>query len=234
MLPRSFLQRKLQSLLRRIRLCMTGGTLRYIKSAKGVIHVGANTGQERYVYEKFGLDVVWIEAAPDLFAALQSNIRDLPHQKAIECLVSDKNGAEHVFHIASNNGASSSILELKEHSHLWPGVHYTKDIKLLSKTLSTLITENQLNLQNYDMLVIDTQGSELLVLQGALPLLRNFKFIVTEAADFEAYKGCCKATDLIALLQHHGFHEVYRDRFATLENGRGSYYELVFERRSIC
>ena len=32
----------------------------FLKSVSGVIHVGANTGQERDLYAKYHLDVVWI------------------------------------------------------------------------------------------------------------------------------------------------------------------------------
>ena len=36
----------------------------YLKRVTGVIHVGANAGQERELYASFHLDVVWIEPIP--------------------------------------------------------------------------------------------------------------------------------------------------------------------------
>jgi hypothetical protein len=34
---------------------------RFLRDVTGVIHVGANTGQERFLYRLFGLNVIWIE-----------------------------------------------------------------------------------------------------------------------------------------------------------------------------
>ena len=65
------------------------------------------------------------------------------------------------------------------------------------------------------MLVIDTQGSELLVLKGALPILHHFKYIQTEVPDFEAYKGCCQLKDLQFFLVGLGYQEISRHQFAT-------------------
>ena len=41
----------------------------------------------------------------------------------------------------------------------------------------------------WDALVMDTQEPELLILKGAEPMLSQFKYIKTEAADFESYVG---------------------------------------------
>jgi FkbM family methyltransferase len=79
----------------------------------GVVHVGANLGQEREVYAALGLDVVWIEPIPEIFAQLKENVQGFPNQLAIEALVTDIDDKEYVFHIANNDGASSSILAFK-------------------------------------------------------------------------------------------------------------------------
>ena len=76
---------------------------------------------------------------------------------------------------------------------------------------------------------MDTQGSELLVLRGCGPLLRNIEFIKTEVPDFESYEGCCQLSDIQAFLEVHGFLEISRVEFAR-SPGRGSYYDIVFQR----
>ena len=81
------------------------------------------------------------------------------------------------------------------------------------------------------MLLMDTQGSELLVLQGAVFILKNFTYIKTEVPDFEAYKGCCQLGDLNEFLSHHGFKEIIRNKFASHPNG-GSYYMILFTKES--
>ena len=111
-------------------------------------------------------------------------------------MVTDRENAEYHFHLANNNGASSSILDFNLHKDIWPDVTFEKSINLFSKTLPTLLKDNNVTLEDYNMLAIDTQGSELLVLQGSIPILHNFLYIKTEVPDFEAYKGCCQLKDL--------------------------------------
>lgn len=197
------------------------------KKSKGVIHVGANTGQEISFYARFKLPVVWIEPIPEIFEKLQSNLSDFPDQIAIQGLVTDLDDTAFNFHVASNNGASSSILELNLHQDIWPEVTYKESIQIASKTLPTLLREYNIDLMHYDILVMDTQGSELLILKGAVSILSHFKYIKTEVPDFESYKGCCQLKDLESFLSVNGFKELNRQRFASHPNG-GNYYDIIY------
>lgn len=216
-------------LLRRLRRLFMPDPNRFLRSVHGVVHVGANVGQERDLYARHGLDVLWIEPIPDVFVELRRNIERYPRQRALECLVTDRDDAEYEFHIANNRGESSSILDLKEHKTVWPKVAFTTTIKLRSSTLPSLLVREQIEPVAYDALVMDTQGSELLVLRGAEPLLAGFKFIKTEVPDFEAYAGCAQLADIGRFLAEHGFRELSRSRFASHPGG-GSYYDVVFGR----
>jgi FkbM family methyltransferase len=221
---RSALKRRLGSFFR-------SNPERFLRKVSGVIHVGANTGQEIKLYAEHSLSVIWIEPIPDVFEKLKRNLTGFHGQIALEGLVTDRDNVEYQFHLASNDGASSSILELNLHKDIWPDVSFEKTIKLYSRTLPSLLKENQIDPAGYDMLIIDTQGSELLVLKGAEPMLNHFKFIQTEVPDFEAYKDCCQLKDLKAFLGHHGFREISRNLFATHPGG-GSYYDITFQKRS--
>lgn len=201
----------------------------FLKTARGVIHIGANSGQERKLYAEYDLNVVWIEPIPDIFHQLSINIKPYPKQIALNYLLSDKNDQMVTLHIASNDGASSSILDLHDHKELWPDVKYVDHIDLKTKTLTSAITSNDLKPENFDSIVIDTQGSELLVLQGAEDILKNISFIKTEAADFEAYKGCAREVDIVAFLESRNFRLVRRERIAS-RSGVGGYYDLLFKR----
>jgi FkbM family methyltransferase len=204
-------------------------TDRFLRAARGVVHVGANSGQERVLYAELGLAVVWVEPLPDVFAELQTNIAGLPRQRALRCLVTDRDGADYEFHVANNRGESSSILDMKEHRDVWPKVGYVGSLELRSKTLTTLLADEGVDLAAYDALVMDTQGSELLVLRGAEPILDGFRYVKTEAPDFEAYAGCCRLGDIEAFLEPRGFQEVARREFARRAAG-GRYFDVVFER----
>lgn len=215
---------------RRIKFLLKKNPEKVFKKIKGIIHVGANTGQEIQLYKKYNLSVAWIEPIPEVFEALKSNIKDAPKQIALNGLVTDIDDKEYQFHLANNNGASSSILDLNLHKDIWPGIFFEKTIKLYSKTLPSLLEVNNINISEYDMLVLDTQGSELLVLKGAIPILKNFKYIKTEAPDFESYKGCCQVKDLSSFLLQYGFIEFSRCKFATHPKV-GGYYDVIYKKK---
>jgi FkbM family methyltransferase len=216
-------------LLRRLRRLLSPDPNRFLRTVRGVVHVGANVGQERELYERHDLDVVWIEPIPDVFARLKANIAGFPRQRALECLVTDRDDSSYEFNVANNDGESSSILALKEHKDVWPKVAFTTTITLKSATLATLLTREAIDPARYDALVMDTQGSELLVLKGAEPLLDRFRFVKTEVPDFEAYAGCAKLEDIERYLTSRGFREVSRHCFATRAGG-GHYYDVVYGR----
>lgn len=76
---------------------------------------------------------------------------------------------------------------------------------------------------------MDTQGSELLALSGSVSILKHFKYIATEVADFESYKDCCTLDEVNKFMKEHNFREDYRLKFAESAKG-GSYYEILFKR----
>jgi len=202
---------------------------KFLQNISGVIHVGANTGQECELYERFGLRVLWIEPIPEVFETLKTNIKRFPNQYAIQCLITDRDDEEYQFHIASNNGASSSILDFHHHKDIWPDVNYSNTILLRSTTLASLFEREHLDPSLYQALVMDTQGSELLVLNGSIPLLHNFTYIKTEVADFESYAGCCQLADIGTFMTQHGYKEFSRNKFANRPEG-GGYFDVIYKR----
>lgn len=62
-----------------------------MKQAIGVLHIGAHYGQESSYYYQNGLKVIWVEALPDIFKKLQSNISCYENLIAFCALVGDKN-----------------------------------------------------------------------------------------------------------------------------------------------
>jgi FkbM family methyltransferase len=200
----------------------------WLGRAKNIVHVGANTGQEAEMYASRGLGVLWIEPIPAIFNALENHIRQFPNQRACQALVSAESGKAVTLHVASNGGQSSSIFEmgngLKE---TWPGIDYVDRIDLLTRTLDEILLGDA---RHYDGLVMDTQGSELLILQGALSALAGFRYIKTEAADFELYKGAATEMELMSFLKPRGYRLLRRDVFARTPDGTGECSDMIFER----
>jgi FkbM family methyltransferase len=151
-------------------------------------------------------------------------------QRAIQALVTDTNGKEYEFHVSNNDGQSSSILNLKDHRDIWPSVDFTKTLTLQGSTLPTLLKDQGIDVAQYQALVMDTQGSELLILRGAISILSRFEYIKLEVPDFESYEGCCQLNDVNAFMVSHKYKEHSRKKFASRKEG-GSYFDVVFKRQ---
>lgn len=175
---------------------------------KGVIHIGAHLMEERMDYLLNGLDnTIWIEANPNIF----SNIEFLNHQelgeKVFNYTVSDVDDVELELNI-TNNGQSSSILQLDRHTIHHPHIYVTSTVMVKSKRMDTLLTENNINIDDYDFLNIDIQGAELLALKGFGSLLNNIKYIYTEVNSSYVYKNCALITEIDEYLSKYGFKRV--------------------------
>jgi hypothetical protein len=224
-----FIQQVARGCARRLKSLRPAPTTRHLRKCRSVVHVGANHGAERHHYAQLGLRVLWIEASPEVFPVLENNLRAYPEQSAIRALITDTDDSVHAFHLANNGGQSSSIFDLAAHRELWPEVGYTGDITLRSRTLDRVLREAGFGPGDFDALVLDVQGAELLVLAGAGEWLEHFRFIQAEAADFEAYQGACTLATITSFLRTRGFAECHRVAFAG-RAGLGHYYDVVFKR----
>jgi FkbM family methyltransferase len=202
---------------------------RTMTTLKGVIHVGANTGQERDEYARLGLKVLWIEPVPWIFEKLKSAIAACPGQRALAYLALDRDDGRVVMHISNNAGLSSSVMDFALHRDVWPSVQFTHDIEVPSRRLDTILESERIDPRDYDGLVLDTQGSELRVLRGATQTLRHVRMVKVEVADFEAYAGCPRPEEIAAFLHAYGLREFSRTSFATHRAG-GRYYDINYLR----
>jgi FkbM family methyltransferase len=204
----------------------------HLRFCKGIIHVGANAGQERRHYHRLGLKVLWVEPIPQVYAALVANLVGFPNQSSLEALVTDQDDVKIELQVSSNGGKSSSILPLAEHFEVWPDIEFKSAISMNGVTLPTLLKRSNVVLSDYDALLLDTQGAELLILKGAKTLLPQFSYIQVEAANFEAYENCPRIEEIIAFVEPHGF-KVDPNSYAGSDNGQRSYYNLVFRNNGI-
>lgn len=201
----------------------------FLCGARGVVHIGANSGQECRLYAEMELPAIFVEALDGPFKTLTERISAYPDQRAFKYLLTDVDDKEYVFHVASNRGQSSSIFEFGDHVKIWPDVHFVRTVKLNSTTFKTMVEREGIDLALYDALVMDVQGAELLVLQGMGDLLDEFRWIRCETADFEVYKGCCQMKDLDEYLIPRGFTRVKTIQ-ADGSCGIGYAYEAIYER----
>jgi hypothetical protein len=112
---------------------------------------------------------------------------------------------------------------------MFPKVYYSEELKLRSITLASLMKREALDPVAFQALVLDTQGSELMVLRGATTVLQHFRFVKVEVPDFESYKGCCVSSELSDFMTQQGFFERRRDAFCSVP-GVGVYFDVLYER----
>jgi FkbM family methyltransferase len=173
-----------------------------IKNSKGILHVGAHYGQERNFYHAHGLKVIWIEAIPEVYAELKKNISEFNDQIAYLALLGNENLASVDFFISNNSGSSSSVFNISKESKF-------KSVSMQNKMQIPMIRLDKLlssiDLANYSHWIIDVQGAELLVLQGAGDLILQCKSITIEVSTSETYINGAKYSDLKDYLFSFGF-----------------------------
>jgi len=175
-----------------------------------VLFIGANDMNEIESYVNKYKNGLFIEAIPDVFKQLERNLHSAnvkynTNYKPINCLVCDKIGKEHTFHIFNNNGASSSIFAPNPSVWQWPSVKEVRELKLISTTVEVVLKEQQWENVKYD-LILDVQGAELLVLQGFGELnLNNIQNLTTEISTKQFYKEGVLFHDLHHFITSHGF-----------------------------
>lgn len=180
---------------------------RYIKvPPPGVLHLGANTGQEASTYYTLSIrTVIWVEAISELYSQLKKNIQPYPCNIALQACLSDVDGKEVTFHIANNGGQSSSFLEFGTHSQEHPSVRFVRDVKMLTVRVDTLMKDHDLEIGDGWFLNIDLQGAELLALKGMGNLIRKFFYVYVEVNEKHLYQGCPLVGEIDNFLAQFGF-----------------------------
>lgn len=103
------------------------------------------------------------------------------------------------FHVSSNDGESSSLLDFGTHRALFPEVRMRETIRVRTRRADSVIPE--LGLEPPDAAIIDVQGAELQVLRSfGSDLLSRVRLIYTEVSTEPVYAGSGLLSDVEAFL----------------------------------
>lgn len=177
---------------------------RIVFGASGILHLGGHTGQEAKLYSKGSKPVLWIEGDPRLFQELTNAIFPYPEQRAVNALLGRENLDNVIFHIANNNGASSSIFPLAN-NHGFEGIRLEMidSITLPLSRLDSLVSAEEVaGLSHW---VVDLQGAELEALIGAGDLLTSCLSMEIEVSKRRVYDGGVDFSELQGFLGEKGF-----------------------------
>lgn len=187
-----------------------------LESKGKVLHIGACRAEEAGIYQSAGLGAIFIEANPALEDELKSNIAGKANMEYIIALAMDTAGQIIQFNI-SNNIESSSALKFSKlasgEDSLWPDLDLkmVSTISLESITIAKLIESGKLRAEGIDHIVVDTQGTELKVLQGMpAALLEQASYITLEASTVEIYEGQDLLEDIKKFLAKYGYRPMWQ------------------------
>ena len=180
----------------------------------GVIHVGAFVGEELSDYRSLGLDnTILFEPQEMLYDMVKFkcwptekvfNVALGSEEKETEMFISDRKGGWR-----HGAGASSSILEPKDHLNLHPEVTFPKKQTISIKRFDEVVESEGLDISNHNMLNIDVQGYELEVLKGIGDHLNQIELIIIEVNRTEVYKDCALIEDIDDYVSKFGFRRFY-------------------------
>jgi len=192
---------------------------RYGIVARGIIHVGAHRGTEVDLYRAMGFqDVLFVEANPQLIPDLQALASRSPGVRIAHAAITDHNGSVRLR--LTSMDQSSSILPLKYHRKIYPGIREVGFTEVPARTLDQLLVDLGLDSSRFNVLALDIQGAELQALRGAPHLLRQIEAVLTEFSTVQLYEGCALLPELDTFLgglglnrcaQSHPWHPTWGD-----------------------
>jgi FkbM family methyltransferase len=175
---------------------------------RGIIHVGADVGQEVGQYFAYGFKkIILIEANPTPYATLQEKFGRDDNIRLFNYAVCDRSGTVD-FHIHTSRSGSTepaSILPMKRFKEIVKTLHTAKTIQVPAVTLDTLVETHRIAADDYNFINIDIQGAELLALRGAAKLIRSLDVVISEVNLIEMYENGALEDEIVAFLASHGF-----------------------------
>jgi FkbM family methyltransferase len=177
---------------------------KYKLNIYGILHIGAHQCEELIVYHKCGIcpnDIIWIEGNPEISKYMKE--RGVPNM--YNALVSDKE--ELVDFIVTNNGQSSSILELKEHKTEHPHVYEVARLKLKTTRIDDFLKNNNIDTK-FNFINLDIQGAELKALRSMETYLNKIDYIYTEINEKYLYEDCALVNEIDNYLSLFNFKRV--------------------------
>ena len=176
------------------------------KEIQGILHIGAHHCEERYDYNMNGITddkIIWIEGNNDLVQQNKQKSKDIN----IYHVLVDNEEKDVTFNI-TNNGQSSSILELGTHKESYPYIFVSEQQQQRTMRLDSFFEQNNIDPSKYDFWNLDIQGTELSALKSAEKYLKYVNYIYTEVNTQEVYKGCALLPELDEYLAKYGFMRV--------------------------
>jgi FkbM family methyltransferase len=177
---------------------------------RGIILIGAYDGKTlKRLNLPNTVKILVIDANQGAVERLQENFADSPNIQVVQAAIANHNDTV-TLHLTSLE-SSSSILPWKQYSEIYPNIKEIQQLTLSSHTLDTLLEELNLSPSDFNILILDIQGAELLALEGATQLLNNLDAIYTNVHYQELFEGGALAEEVNQFLSDYQFDIVAED-----------------------
>lgn len=189
---------------------------KYNIASTGVIHLGANLGQEIPDYIDCGIkSMILVEAIPTIYEVLQKNCQQIAdislktkklklNMVPIAACLSSETGVPVIFNVSSNEGQSSSMFEFGTHITEHPTVSFIKKIPLTTERFDFIVEAEGLDKESWfpelNFLNADIQGAELLAMKGMGEIMEQIDYAYIEVNEKELYIGCPQAHEIDSFL----------------------------------
>lgn len=164
----------------------------------GVIHVGAHWLEEWESYQDCGIrKVVAIEPCNPAFQVLKNRFEDNENVRLFKCACGEKEAWVQMYTETENHGQSNSILKPKLHLQQHKEITFTG----IPETVRVVrLDDLAFERKGYGLLMIDVQGYEDRVLNGAPETLKTVDIVYAEINRGETYETNPLVEDLDMLL----------------------------------
>lgn len=177
---------------------------KYNINVTGILHIGAHECEELQAYNNCGINnIYWVEAMDKKVKLM----KDKGIENIFQAVIDEEDNKQLQFNI-TNNGQSSSILELGTHKRNHPEVHVSEVLNVTTTRLDTLIDRENIPIETINFINLDIQGVELRAMKSMEKYLKHIKYIYTEVNTEHVYKGCDLLSDIDNYLGLHGFTRV--------------------------
>ncbi|CAC5345690.1 MULTISPECIES: FkbM family methyltransferase [Planktothrix] len=177
---------------------------------RGIILIGAYDGKTlKRLNLPNTVKILVIDANQGAVERLQENFANSPNIQVVQAAIANHNDTV-TLHLTSLE-SSSSILPWKQYSEIYPNIKEIQQLTLSSHTLDTLLEELNLSPSDFNILILDIQGAELLALEGATQLLNNLDAIYTNVHYQELFEGGALAEEVNQFLTDYQFDIVAED-----------------------
>lgn len=182
------------------------------KEVNLIVEIGAFDCQDAIqLYQYYGCPVISFECAPESIKKARVSIQDYPFIKLVEKAVWDSTKKIDFYYCTEHPSASSCYFfdyqimadRDRETMHQMVKKYPIKSIKVDAICLDEWLKQNEIN--EIDLICINTQGATLPILKGLKAHLNKVKYIVTQVMYQRIYREEALFPEINSFMKEHGY-----------------------------